>query len=75
MYSGSAAGLTPGKIYYMGETAWTEAHADSEADASGFLGVATSANQNGGFVTRGYVRVDDIKGNTPTKGTSFTFLT
>ena len=52
----------------MGASAWTEAHADSEADASGLLGIATSTDQNGKFVTKGLLRVSDIKGTSPSKG-------
>ena len=60
--------VTIGKVYYMGSTAWAEGHADTEASAKGMLAVATSAAANGRFVTRGLVKVLDIKGSNPSKG-------
>lgn len=64
----SSGTVTIGKVYYMGPSAWAEGHADTEASAKGMLAVATSAAANGRFVTRGLVKVLDIKGSNPSKG-------
>ena len=64
----SSGSVTNGKVYYMGSSAWAEGHADTEGSAKGMLAIATSAASSGRFVTKGLVRVLDIKGSTPSKG-------
>ena len=64
----SSGSITNGKVYQMGLTAWAEGHADGEATASGMLAIATSTSASGKFVTKGLVKVLDIKGGSPSKG-------